>query len=315
MKPCPICPNQCKTDINTFCTQTPIYEDEDAIYTSVVAIDPIEKKPLYHYMPGTKTLSIGTVGCNLKCLNCQNNTIALPDNAEIVPTKLYTPEEIVQQAIDNNLKSISWTYNEPTIHPKWIISTAKVAQEYDIKTILVSNGYTSQKTLDDLVNYVDAVNIDIKSMKDDFYKKICSGSVEPVLNSVKYYVKHEIHTEVTNLLIPDYNDTTEDMRKIINFVYNLSKKIPLHFTAFYPQYKLNNIEPTREKTVRKACDLGQYLGLNYVYPGNIPLSYKNNTYCKNCRHTLLKRTENGIESNITNQGACPKCNHIVDIVL
>lgn len=313
MSPCNICPNHCNSDINTICQQTPIYDDENAVYASAVAIDPIEKKPLYHFMPGSKTLSIGTVGCNLNCMNCQNNTIALPENASIVPTTLYTPQQIVQQALDNDLPSISWTYNEPTIHPKWIISTAKLAKEHDIKTILVTNGYTSEETLENLVDYVDAVNVDIKSLNDDFYNKICSGRLEPVLNSIKYYVKHDVHTELTNLLIPGYNDSLDDMKKVINFVLKLSDKIPLHFTAFYPQYKLNDLSPIKEKTVHKACDLGQYMGLKYVYPGNVSPSYKSNTYCKNCRHLLIERN-NIIKKHVTTKFACPNCNHKVDII-
>ena len=311
---CNICPNYCKSDIDTICKQNPQYDDENVIDAASVAIDPIEKKPLYHYLPGTKTLSIGTVGCNLNCMNCQNHTIARPENALIVPTKSYTPEQIVQKAIDNDIPSISWTYNEPTIHPKWIINTSHLAKEYDIKTILVTNGYTSQETLDNLLEYVDAVNVDIKSLNDAFYKNVCSGRLEPVLNSVRFYVKNNIHTEITNLLIPGYNDNIVDMKKIINFVVKLSDKIPLHFSAFYPQYKLSSLEPTSANIVYKACDLGQYLGLKYVYPGNVPVSYKNNTYCKNCRHLLIDRSNN-IKSYIKDKCACPNCNHKVDIII
>ncbi|WP_455645678.1 AmmeMemoRadiSam system radical SAM enzyme [Methanosphaera sp.] len=313
MNKCDICPNNCDYDTNSICQQSPIYDDENAVETSAIAIDPIEKKPLYHFMPGTQTLSIGTVGCNLKCINCQNHTIAQPENAILVPIKTYTPEEIVQQAIDNDLESISWTYNEPTIHPKWIISTAKIAKKYDIKTILVTNGYTSQETLDKLVKYVDAVNVDIKSMEEEFYKDVCVGTLEPVLNSIKYYVKQGVHTEVTNLLIPGYNDSTQDIRKIISFIGNTSDKIHLHFTRFYPQFKLNDIEPTREKTIYKACDLAQYLGIKYTYPGNIESSYKDNTYCKNCRHILIERNGYEIKNHVTKMGGCPNCSHKADV--
>ncbi len=315
MNRCNICPNHCSFDGNSICQQTPLYDSEDAIYTTAVAIDPIEKKPLYHFLPGTFTLSIGTLGCNLKCLNCQNHTIAQPEQSILVPTTTYTPEDIVNQAIENNLESISWTYNEPTIHPKWIISTAKVAKQYNIKTIVVSNGYTSEETLADLVKYVDAVNIDIKSMSNDFYREVCSGLVDPVLNSVKYYVKHDVHVELTNLLIPGYNDTTEDMRNIINFVGNTSKDIPLHFTRFYPNFKLMDVEATHERTISKACDLAQYLGIKYVYPGNVSPSYKDNTYCKHCRHVLVERNGYDIKSYVTSQCACPNCSHKADIII
>lgn len=314
MNTCTICPNHCGYN-ESICQEEPMYDDENTIYTTAVAIDPIEKKPLYHYMPGTMTLSIGTLGCNLKCLNCQNHSIAQPENSIFVPTTKYTPEKIVEQALDNNLESISWTYNEPTIHPKWIIGTAKIAKDYDIKTIVVTNGYTSNETLSKLVKYVDAVNVDIKSMDEEFYKKVCSGRLEPVLNSVKYYIKNGVHTEVTNLLITDYNDKTTDMRKIINFIGNTSKDIPLHFTRFYPQFKLKDIEATREKTISKACDLAQYLGIKYVYPGNVSPSYKDNTYCKNCRHLLIERNGYNVKNYITEKGGCPNCSHKADVII
>ncbi len=318
MNKCDICPNYCDLnyDQTIKCQQNPIYDNEDRIYSTVISIEPIEKKPLYHFMPGSKTLSIGTLGCNLNCLNCENHSIAIPENNILVPTTTYTPEEIIQKAIDNEIESITWTYNEPTIHPKWIIKTSKIAKEYDIKTVLVSNGYTSTNTLKELVNYVDAVNIDIKSMDKDFYKEVCGGSLEPVLNSIEYYFKNKIHVEVSNLLIPDYNDNTDNIRKLISYISNISDKIPLHFIRFHPDYKLKNIKSTREKTIFKATDLAEYLGINYVYPDSaIAPSHKNNTYCKNCRHLLIERRDNIVKNHITNKGACPNCNHIADVVL
>lgn len=284
------------------------------VYTSAVSLDPIEKKPLYHYHPGTKTLSIGTVGCNLQCLNCQNHHIARPVDSKLVHTKVYSPEELVSMARYKKVRSISWTYNEPTIHPSWIIKTSKIAKEHDIKTILVTNGYNSQKTLDELIDYVDCVNVDIKSMNDDFYKKVCHGSLKPVLNSVKYYYENNKHVEITNLLIPGYNTDTEDIRNLINFIQEMSNYIPLHFTRFYPQYKLSDVDPTPVKIIKKACDLAKYMGIKYVYPGNIEASYLDNTYCRNCKHLLIKRENYNTELMLTDKYACPNCNHKSDII-
>ena len=312
---CHICPHHCYIDKESICQQSPVFDEGKNIYTTSVAIDPIEKKPLYHFMPNTQTLSIGTLGCNLKCLNCQNHTIALPDNSLLVPTRKYSPEEIVEYALDNNLPSISWTYNEPTIHPEWIISTAKVASEYDIKTILVTNGFTSKITLKKLVQHVDAVNVDIKFMTEDSYNNVCSGSLKPVLKSVEYYYTHGVHTEVTNLIIPGYNDKTFQIRRVIDFVLGISDKIPIHFTRFYPNHKMMDIEPTNTKTVLSACDLAAYKKIKYVYPGNVQLSHKTNTYCKNCRHLLIKRSNGKFENHITSKGACPNCNHKSDIII
>ncbi|MCD7782011.1 MAG: AmmeMemoRadiSam system radical SAM enzyme [Methanosphaera sp.] len=312
---CHICPHHCYIDKESICQQTPVFDEENTIYTTSIAVDPIEKKPLYHFIPNTDTLSIGTLGCNLKCLNCQNHTIAQPDNSILVPTRKYTPEQIVDYAIKNNMPSISWTYNEPTIHPEWIISTAKIARDHDIKTVVVTNGYSSKITLRKLVEYVDAVNVDIKAMSEDFYSDVCSASLEPVLNSVEYYYNHGVHTEVTNLLIPGYNDKTFQINKLIDYLLEISDRIPLHFTRFYPNFKMMDIDPTDPDKVVLACDLAAYKKIKYVYPGNIPPSHKINTYCKNCRHMLIKRSGGQIENHITSKGACPNCNHKVDVVL
>ncbi len=310
---CNVCPNHCNLHNKTICNELPDYDEENVIYTSAVALDPIEKKPLYHFQPGTKTLSIGTVGCNLQCLNCQNHTIAQPDLSQEVPTKTYTPEDIVSLAKFHRLTSISWTYNEPTVHPKWIIKTAEIARDENIKTILVTNGYNTRETLDSLVDYVDAVNVDIKSMDDDFYRRICKARLQPVLDSVEYYYKNDIHVELTNLLIPGYNDSNDDIRSLVYFVRGLSNYIPVHFTRFYPQFKMQHVDATPLKTIERACNLAKYMGLKYVYPGNVPSSYLDNTYCRNCRHLIVRREDYNVKLNLTDKNACNKCNHKSDI--
>jgi pyruvate formate lyase activating enzyme len=312
---CNICPNHCNIKNNTICKQKPTLDNENIIYTSAVAVDPIEKKPLYHYMPGSKTLSIGTVGCNLQCLNCQNHSIAQPADERDVLTHKYSPSDIVGQARYKRTPSISWTYNEPTIHPKWIIKTAQLAKEHDIKTILVTNGYNSQETLDSLVDYVDAVNVDLKSIDDEFYRNVCHGHVDDVLNAIEFYHSHDVHVEVTNLLIPGYNDDSKSIRGLVEYIKGVSSYIPLHFTRFYPQFKLRDVDVTPDRTIDKALDIAKYMGLKYVYPGNTTPSYKDNTYCRNCRHLLIQREGYNVKLNISQKNSCSNCNHKVDIIL
>ena len=314
MNRCQICPNNCILERNTICGRKPDI-NENVVETTAIAVDPIEKKPLYHFLPGSKTLSIGTLGCNLKCLNCQNHSIAQPTNPLSVPTKKVTPESIVNVAVENNLESISWTYNEPTIYPEWIINTAKIAQDYNIKTILVSNGYTSQKTLDDLINYVDAVNIDLKSSDDTFYREVCSGKIEPVLNSIRTYYENQIHTEVTTLVIPGYNDDLSSINNVVEIIKCISKKIVLHFSAFYPQFKLMNVPPTPDETVINACDIAKNNGLKYVYPGNTYPSLDDNTYCENCNEILIKREYYEVINNITSDKKCPNCGKYMENII
>lgn len=312
MKNCDICPNNCLLE-HSICGRKSVI-DENNIESTGIAIDPIEKKPLYHYRPGSKTLSIGGLGCNLKCLNCQNYSIAQPDDPSIVPVSIFSPEDLVEMALDNNLKSISWTYNEPTIHPEWIISTSKVAMEYDINTILVTNGYTSLKTLTELVDYVDAVNVDLKSMSETFYRNVCSGSLSYVQNSIEYYFNNDIHTEVTTLLIPGYNDNEESVSKVCEYISSISNKIVLHFSAFYPQFKLNHIQHTDENVIFKACDIGKDYGLKYVYPGNTHTSSYDNTCCENCNEILIKRDYYGVK-NYINENKCPYCGTTVNDIV
>lgn len=314
MKYCNICSHYCNKNTSK-CGQNPLEDDEDIIKTSGIAVDPIEKKPLYHYMPGSKTLSIGSLGCNFKCLNCQNYQIAQPREYENIMTEIITPHEIIQQAIINNTPSISWTYNEASIHPKWIIKTAKLAQKHNIKTILVTNAYSSKETMKKLVKYVDAVNIDLKSMNPKFYEEICQAKLEPVLENIKDYHKKNAHTEITNLIIPGHNDRREDIKQISEFVYNLSPEMVLHFSAFYPTYKLSHLRPTSEKIILDACNMAKNYGLKYVYPGNTRPTPEDNTYCQKCGEILIQRLGYNTINNINEDNTCPKCNTENPIIL
>ena len=304
MKHCNICPNHCSLEGRSICGRKN-YIDENIIETTGIAVDPIEKKPLYHFMPGSETLSVGGLGCNLKCLNCQNHEIAQPINPESVPLNQVTPEKIVEIALESNLPSISWTYNEPTIHPEWIVKTAGIAQEYDLRTILVTNGYTSQNTLEKLVNYVDAVNVDLKSFNDNFYVEVCKGRVDDVKNSIEYYYDNGIHIEVTNLLIPGYNDSEDEICSVCDYVLGISRYMVLHFSAFVPRFRLSHLPFTKESAVFNACTVGRKRGLKYVFPGNTYPSEMDNTVCE-CGQILIERKLNNTVY-ITDENKCPSC--------
>ncbi|MEM1577849.1 MAG: AmmeMemoRadiSam system radical SAM enzyme [Candidatus Pacearchaeota archaeon] len=273
-----------------------------------IAIDPIEKKPLYHFFPGNKTLSIATFGCNLFCLHCQNYEISHEfSNADISEISFIEPEKIVEEAENRNIKIISYTYTEPTIFYEYMLDISKIAKKKKIKNVIVSNGYINIKPLKKLINYIHAANIDLKAMKEEFYKKICNGKLEPVLETIKFLVRNNIWTEITNLVIPTLNDKEEDIDKIIDFVYKLGKFVPLHFTAFFPAYKLLNLSPTPENILIKARKKAIDKGLYYVYAGNILNLETNSTYCHKCKSLLIKRIGfNVVENNIKN-GKCFNC--------
>ena len=315
---CDICPNYCNLSDGrkTICHQDPIYDNENKIYTSKTTVEHIEESTLYHFMPGSKAFCVGLVGCNMQCSYCSYYTVAQPENELLIPTKGYTPDEIVEIAIHNDADVIIWKFTEPTIHPKWIINTSRIAKRYDLKTAIVSNGFTSPETLEKIAPYVDGVCIDLKSMQDSFYDEVCGGYIEAILNSIKYYLKHDIHIEIRNMIIPGYNDSPENFKELINYIKSTEKKIPLHFMRFNPAYKLKELEKTSEKKIMYATDLAAYMGLNYVYPDiEVAPKHKNNTYCKNCKHLLIKRSSDyTIESHVTDQCACENCNHIADVV-
>lgn len=313
MNRCQICPNNCFVD-KSICGRR-IRMDENMVEATAVAMDPVEKKPLYHFMPGSKTLSVGTLGCNLKCLNCQNHDIAQPEHPSLVPVQRITPESIVKIALENHAQSISWTYNEASIYPEWIANTAKIAQKENIRTILVSNGYTSQKTLNDLTGYVDAVNIDLKSISDGFYREICGGKVEPVLNAIRHYNDNGVHCEVTNLLIPGLNDDEDSVTDLVKFIKTLSDDVVLHFSAFFPQFKLTHLPPTGDESVLEACSLAKSMGLKNVYPGNTHPSPDDNTYCEDCGEVLIEREYYDVKNNITGDKRCPSCNKRVKKII
>ncbi|MGB2697418.1 MAG: AmmeMemoRadiSam system radical SAM enzyme [Candidatus Zixiibacteriota bacterium] len=274
-----------------------------------VAIDPIEKKPLYHFHPGSIILSTGPNGCNLKCENCQNWSISQMKSL----TEFISPENMADLALKYNSVGIAYTYTEPLIWYEYIHDTAKIAQEKNLKNVLVTNGYICEKPLIQLLPLIDALNVDVKSMEDDFYRKVCKGKVEPVIKTVELAVKNGNHMEITNLIMPTLNDSEEQLQKLIHWVAGLDDRIPLHFSRYFPSYK-TDLPPTPISTLKKAYDLAKS-ELKHVYVGNAYIQGTSNTYCLSCSNVLISRE--GYHTNIAGikDRKCSSCGTNVDIVL
>jgi len=242
------------------------------VYGKVAAmhIDPIEKKPLYHFLPGTKSFSIGTVGCNFRCLWCQNADISQVSKGEYgkIFGEEINSEEIVARAIQTKCKSISYTYNEPAIFIEFVKDIAEIAKKKNLKNVLVTNGYFSKESFDYIKNFVDAMNIDLKSFSDNFYVKYCGGKLKPVLETIKMAHKAGIHIELTTLVIPGLNDSEKEFEQIAKFISSLGRDIPWHISRFFPMYKMLDREITSMETLRKAERIGKKY-LKYVHVGNV----------------------------------------------
>lgn len=272
---CEICANYCKiADGNVgVCRQHKNINGElfDLSYGIVSSLspDPVEKKPLNHFIPGTFTYSIGGFGCNMTCLHCQNYIISHEYEKFGNGIKIM-PETIVENALKYNCKSIAWTYNEPTIHLPFNKKTSLLAKSKNLKVIYVSNGYMSSQSLQEILTFVDAFNIDLKSMSEKFYKKVCGADLDIVLDNLRSIYLADKHLEVTNLIINDYNDSIEEIEQLCDFVVDeLSADVPIHFSRAFPYYKMRDIEPTNKEILYKAQDIALKKGIKNVYLGNI----------------------------------------------
>ncbi len=271
-------------------------------------IDPIEKKPLYHFLPGEKAFSIGTAGCNQSCLFCCNWQISQSTEKEIRTMDL-SPEEAVKKAESRNSKIIAYTYNEPTVFIEYMQETAEIAREKNLKNIAVTCGLVNEKPLRDISKFLDAANIDLKYFSDQKYKEVSGGRLEPVLNTIKTLKEEGVWIEITNLIIPGLNDDEETIRKMCKWIIdNIGDETPLHFSRFYPTYKMNKKPPTPIETVKKAEKIAKEEGIKYVYIGNIPEETPN-TNCSNCDATIIERK--GFKSKIKKldqeKGECIEC--------
>ena len=272
---CEICANYCKIADGHFgvCRQHKningeLYDESFGVVSSL-SPDPIEKKPLHHFLPSTFTYSIGGFGCNMTCLHCQNYMISQEYDKYSRGIKI-TPEAIVENALNYDCASIAWTYNEPTIHLPFNKKTSLLARQKNLKVIYVTNGYFSQKSMEEVLTFVDAFNIDLKSMSGDFYKKVCGADLEIVLDNIKRVYMEGKHLELTNLIINDYNDSVDEINQLCDFVVNeLDPEVPIHFSRAFPHYKMNNIRPTRPEILFKAREIAIDKGIENIHLGNI----------------------------------------------
>jgi pyruvate formate lyase activating enzyme len=285
------------------------------VYGKVIAenTDPIEKKPLYHFMPGTRSFSLATVGCNFKCRHCQNYEISqMPRDRKMINGRDKSPEELVRFAKKTSCDSISFTYSEPTIFYEFAYDIAKLSNSQGLKNIIVSNGYINKKPLEKIAPYIDGANIDLKAFSDDFYNKICGAKLQPVLDSIKLYKKLGIWIEITTLIIPGLNDNEDELQNLAEFIASVGKDIPWHVTAFYPTYNLLEKPRTSIDHLIKAREIGINAGLRYIFTGNIPGYEGENTYCYECKKLLIERTGFRIENNYIKDTSCPECNTKID---
>jgi pyruvate formate lyase activating enzyme len=318
---CKICQRRCIISEGNkgFCTMRE--NDGGKLYTlnyaaaSSVAVDPIEKKPLFHFYPGSTSFSLGTLGCNFRCRYCQNWTISQAD-LETVQTNDIPPERAVELAKEYGCKSISWTYNEPTMWFEYTLDSAKIAHKEDIKTVYVTNGYMSEEALELLAPHLDAANVDLKGMSDRFYSELCDARLQPVLDNIKRMHEAKIHLEVTNLVIPGYNDSEEDLKALINFMVDeVGVEVPLHFTRFFPYYQMQDVPPTEIQTLEKAYKMAKDAGMKYVYVGNVPHTDGENTRCPECGELLIERDGfQVVDEKLEKTRKCPSCSAGIDIV-
>ena len=277
------------------------------IYGEVTSysMDPIEKKPLYHFYPGSSIYSVGTWGCNFKCLFCQNWEISQQE----FPAAHFEPGETVKNALAQRSVGVGYTYNEPFIWYEYIYDTAVIARKHGLKNVIVTNGYVSEEPLDEILPLIDAMNIDLKSFSDDFYRKTCKGGLAPVLKTVEKAFKAGVHVELTTLVIPTLNDG-DDIQKAVDWVAALSPDIPLHFSRYFPQYKMD-LPPTATETLLHAYEIGKKK-LKYVYVGNVPSKFSgSDTVCPGCGAGLIKRSGYDTEMTGMSGNSCAKCGRVI----
>lgn len=285
------------------------------VYGKAVAthVDPIEKKPLFHYYPGTFSFSVATVGCNLRCTHCQNADISiLPAHHGRILGQDVEPEELVAAAEKSGCRSIAYTYTEPTIFFEYALDTANLAFEKGIGNVFVTNGYLTGKTIRATQPWLQAANVDLKSFSDDHYRKICGARLRPVLNSLRLMKSLGIWVEVTTLVIPTLNDSEEELRQIAQFVCDLGPETPWHISQFHPTYQLTHLPATPVESLRRGREIGLEVGLRYVYTGNVPGDEGESTFCYNCGQRVIHRYGYSILENRLQQAKCDRCGTVID---
>jgi len=287
---------------------------EGALYTLVYPravathVDPIEKKPLFNFLPGSAAFSVATEGCNMTCLHCQNADISqAPRETGRIRGMDLPPSGLLEAARREGCRTIAYTYTEPTIFFEYALDTARRAAAAGMKNIFVTNGYMSAEALEEISPVLDAANVDLKSFRDDFYRKVCGARLQPVLDTIRRMHEKGIWVEVTTLIIPGYNDSPEELNDIARFVAGISPRIPWHVSAFYPTYKLTAAPRTPARTLKEARRIGMDRGLRYVYTGNIPGDEGENTFCHSCGRIIVERTGYRVGAVNIRAGKCAFC--------
>jgi pyruvate formate lyase activating enzyme len=311
---CLLCNHRCRIANSRFGLCNVRENREGVLYTHAygravaVHIDPIEKKPLYHFLPGSSSFSIGAAGCNFRCGFCQNwqiSQITKKDEPDLRGYEL-APEEIVAMAQEGKCRSISYTYTEPTIFFEYAYDTAKLARQRGLSNIFVTNGYMTSEALEVINTYLDACNVDLKSFREEFYRKICHGHLQPVLDSIRLMKELDIWVEVTTLVIPYENDDEEELADIARFIAGIDPGIPWHISRFHPDYEFADSVATPLETLQKAYSIGKREGLEFVYIGNVP-GESEDTACPHCQEQLIKRHGFLVEENRVKDSRCPSC--------
>ena len=285
------------------------------VYGKAIAlhVDPIEKKPLFHFRPGTQSFSVATVGCNMRCLNCQNADISqMPRDRNQIQGQEVPPHALVQAALDHRCRSIAYTYTEPAIYWDYAYDTACLAHTKGLENVFVTNGYLSEESLQEIAPYLDAANVDLKSFRDRTYRTICGARLQPVLDTIRRMKQLGIWIEVTTLLIPDLNDSDEELKRMAQFIYEIDPGIPWHVSRFHPTYRMLDRPLTPLESIQKACRIGLEVGLRYVYSGNIPGEERESTYCYSCGVCLIHRLGFEVLQNRLVDGKCAECGATID---
>ena len=316
MVKCNLCAHHCKIPPGKFGICHVRFNKDGVLYSLVYGkiiarhVDPIEKKPLFHFLPGSRSFSIGTVGCNFQCEFCQNFEISqFPRIEGQIPGEEVTPEEVVEAAFATRCQSISYTYNEPTVFFEFALDCSRLASQRGLKNVFVSNGYMTKEALNLIHPDLHGANIDLKSFRDEFYRKLCKARLTPVLETLKHLKEQKVWLEVTTLIIPGENDDPSELREIAEFIaQELGSETPWHITRFYPRFRLLTRPATPLSTLRKAYEIGKEAGLKYVYIGNVPGEEGENTYCWQCGELLIERLGFNITTyRLTPEGTCPNC--------
>lgn len=315
---CDVCPRECKMREGQrgLCFVRGVVDDEVVLLTygrsSGYCVDPIEKKPLSHFLPGTSVLSFGTAGCNLACRFCQNWDISKSKQMDTLADQA-SPEAIAAAAVDLGCSSVAFTYNDPTIFLEYAIDVADACRAVGVKTVAVTAGYINPEPRRDLYAHLDAANVDLKGFTEEFYKRVCAGHLEPVLDTLEHLRSTDVWFEITTLLIPGRNDSDEELDQLTTWVADrLGPDVPLHFTAFHPDFKMRDIEATSVATLRRGREWGRRNGLHHVYVGNVHDVDASSTYCPGCGARVVERDWHQLgEWLLTDDGRCQRCSTVI----